>query len=121
MQAMLAPIRCELATDFAHITQFAHLHGPYVSISVALRTDTPTAAIACGIAWSTSSTRVDDIPNAVEKACQYVEAGIHLSPELGHGNGPIGHFHSLWMQSPLAFRSSLRRTRYQGKAVGEMG
>lgn len=32
---------------------------------------------------------------AVRDACRYVQVGIETSFELGHGNGPINHFHSL--------------------------
>jgi len=31
---------------------------------------------------------------AVKKACRYVEAGIRTATDIGHGNGPINHFHS---------------------------
>lgn len=32
---------------------------------------------------------------AVKGACRYVEAGIRTSTEMGKGNGPINHFHSM--------------------------
>lgn len=31
---------------------------------------------------------------AVRKANLYIEAGIRTSVDIGHGNGPINHFHS---------------------------
>ena len=31
---------------------------------------------------------------AVKNACRYVEVGIRTAVDLGHGNGPINHFHS---------------------------
>ena len=34
-----------------------------------------------------------DVIQAVKSACKYVEAGIKTSTDLGHGNGPINHFH----------------------------
>jgi hydroxymethylpyrimidine kinase/phosphomethylpyrimidine kinase len=37
-----------------------------------------------------------DIVRAVKRACRYVEAGIKTSTDLGHGNGPIDHFHSTY-------------------------
>ncbi|EGD95146.1 phosphomethylpyrimidine kinase [Trichophyton tonsurans CBS 112818] len=37
-----------------------------------------------------------DITRAVREACRYVEAGINTSTDLGKGNGPINHFHSLY-------------------------
>ncbi|MCJ1351971.1 MAG: ATP-dependent RNA helicase dbp2 [Icmadophila ericetorum] len=36
------------------------------------------------------------IPDAVRKACRYVEAGIRLSIDRGRGSGPINHFHSTY-------------------------
>ena len=73
------------------------------------------AAIASGIALSKSPDRTNDIPDAVEMAVRYVEAGIQTSFDLGHGNGPINHFHSLSMRLPPPFPSSLGRNVY-GKA-----
>jgi thiaminase II len=35
------------------------------------------------------------VPTAVRRACRYVEAGITTSSDMGSGNGPINHFHSL--------------------------
>jgi hypothetical protein len=37
-----------------------------------------------------------DMVQAVKMACRYVEAGIKTSSDLGHGNGPINHFHSTY-------------------------
>ena len=34
------------------------------------------------------------IARAVKMGCRYVEAGIRHSRDIGHGNGPINHFHS---------------------------
>lgn len=48
------------------------------------------SAIACNLA---SGLRVQQ---AVEKANRYIEAGIKTSTDIGHGNGPINHFHSLY-------------------------
>ena len=89
------------------------------------------AAIASGIALSLESpTRTTDdddddddddvVPDAVEKAVRYVEAGIRTGFDLGKGNGPINHFHSLGVNglpSPFpSFPSTLTRRRvYCGK------
>lgn len=78
------------------------------------------AAIASGIALSKSPDLMNDVPDAVEMAVRYVEAGIQTSFDLGHGNGPINHFHSLSMRLPPPFPSSLRRSVY-GKAQGGGG
>jgi hydroxymethylpyrimidine/phosphomethylpyrimidine kinase len=36
------------------------------------------------------------MPAAVRSGCRFVEAGIRTAPGLGHGNGPINHFHSTY-------------------------
>lgn len=36
------------------------------------------------------------VVQAVKGACRYVEAGIRTAVDLGHGNGPINHFHSTY-------------------------
>lgn len=48
------------------------------------------SAIACNLASGLS------VHKAVEKANRYVEAGIKTSTDIGRGNGPINHFHSLY-------------------------
>lgn len=47
------------------------------------------SAIACNISSGQS------LPAAVAAATRYIEAGIRTSQPLGHGSGPINHFHSL--------------------------
>lgn len=37
-----------------------------------------------------------DLEDAVRSAVRYVEAGIKTSVDLGKGNGPINHFHSMY-------------------------
>ncbi|OJD22860.1 phosphomethylpyrimidine kinase [Blastomyces percursus] len=37
-----------------------------------------------------------DVVRAVRAACRFVEAGIKTSVDMGKGNGPINHFHSLY-------------------------
>ncbi|KAL6718380.1 trifunctional hydroxymethylpyrimidine kinase/phosphomethylpyrimidine kinase/thiaminase [Lecanora helva] len=86
---------------------------------VTLRLTGSTAAIACGIALSNQPDRTNEIPKAVEKACQYVEAGISMSTKIGHGNGPINHSHSLMVRPPPSFISSLQRSIYQGTFSSE--
>lgn len=76
------------------------------------------SAIASGIALSKSPNRTNDIPDAVEMAVRYVEAGIRTSFALGHGNGPINHFHSLSMRLPPPCPSTLRRSVYRKAQAG---
>ncbi|KAF4119743.1 hydroxymethylpyrimidine/phosphomethylpyrimidine kinase / thiaminase, partial [Geosmithia morbida] len=49
------------------------------------------SAIACGLSNGLEMT------DAVRSACRYVEAGIKTAPGLGGGNGPLNHFHSLYI------------------------
>ncbi|KAI4106884.1 MAG: hypothetical protein LQ339_002856 [Xanthoria mediterranea] len=77
-------------TDFSHSK---NTHGTGCSLA---------SAIASNLA------RGDEVPNAVEKACRYVETGIKTSASLGHGSGPINHFHSLEMAREPPCESSLR-------------
>ncbi|RDL35139.1 Ribokinase-like protein [Venustampulla echinocandica] len=51
---------------------------------------TLTAAIASNLA------RGMQMVQAVTSACRYVQAGIKTASDLGHGNGPINHFHSTY-------------------------
>jgi hydroxymethylpyrimidine/phosphomethylpyrimidine kinase len=37
-----------------------------------------------------------EMVQAVKRACRYVEVGIKTATDLGHGNGPINHFHSTY-------------------------
>ncbi|KAH7308089.1 Phosphomethylpyrimidine kinase-domain-containing protein [Stachybotrys elegans] len=48
------------------------------------------SAIAAGLA------KGDDVPTAVRAACRYIEAAIRTAPQLGHGHGPLNHFHSTY-------------------------
>ena len=52
-------------------------------------TNNHSAAIACNLANG------HEIDTAVRSACQYVDAGIRTSTDLGQGSGPLNHFHSL--------------------------
>ncbi|KAL8659264.1 MAG: hypothetical protein Q9226_000534 [Calogaya cf. arnoldii] len=69
-----------------------------------------THGTGCSLASAIASNlaRGDEVPVAVEKACRYVEAGIKTSPDLGHGSGPINHFHSLEMAKEPPCKSSLK-------------
>ncbi|KAL8842991.1 MAG: hypothetical protein Q9176_002294 [Flavoplaca citrina] len=67
------------------ITEFSYsknTHGTGCSLA---------SAIASNLALGSS------VPDAVENACRYIEAGIKTSADLGHGSGPINHFHSVGM------------------------
>ena len=46
------------------------------------------AAIACNIALG------HDVPEACERACQYIATGIRTAVDRGRGSGPINHFHT---------------------------
>ncbi|KAL8995459.1 MAG: hypothetical protein Q9169_004800 [Polycauliona sp. 2 TL-2023] len=69
-----------------------------------------THGTGCSLASAIASNlaRGDDVPDAVGKACRYIEAGIKTSPNLGHGSGPINHFHSLELAREEPGNTSLR-------------
>jgi len=50
---------------------------------------------------------------AVRAACEYVEAGIRTSSDLGKGSGPINHFHSSYTMpfAPLVRLPSSEQSR----------
>lgn len=51
-------------------------------------------SLASAIAANLASGK--DLERAVRAAVRYVEAGIKTSVDMGHGSGPINHFHSLY-------------------------
>jgi hydroxymethylpyrimidine kinase/phosphomethylpyrimidine kinase len=67
---------CSLACEFS--CQFM-MHYSYV-----------VAAIASNLANGL------EMVQSVKQACRYVEAGIRMATDIGHGNGPINHFHSTY-------------------------
>lgn len=71
------------------------------------------AAIASGIALTETPNPTNDIADVVERAVRYVEAGIQTSFDLGRGNGPINHFHSLSTRPLSPFPSTLTRRVYE--------
>lgn len=50
-----------------------------------------------------------DMVRAVRAACRFVEAGIRTSVDMGKGNGPINHFHSVYS---LPFASYVLRINF---------
>ena len=56
-------------------------HGPGCSLA---------SAVAANLAGGM------DVIRAVRAACRFVEAGIKSATDLGKGNGPINHFHSMY-------------------------
>ncbi|KAI9798915.1 MAG: hypothetical protein M1825_004928 [Sarcosagium campestre] len=57
-----------------------------------------THGTGCSLASAIASNlaRGVDIIRAVKLACQFVEAGIKTSVQMGRGHGPINHFHSTY-------------------------
>ncbi|KAL3425463.1 phosphomethylpyrimidine kinase [Phlyctema vagabunda] len=57
-----------------------------------------THGTGCSLASAIASNLANGLPmiQAVKGACRYVEAGIKTATDLGHGNGPINHFHSTY-------------------------
>ena len=59
--------------------------------------------------------------DAVEGAVRYVELGIRTGFDLGRGNGPINHFHSLSVtRAPAPFPSTLKRSIYSKRMVDDL-
>ena len=56
-----------------------------------------THGTGCSLASAIAANIASDqtLLSAVTNACRYVEAGIKNSQDLGQGNGPINHFHSV--------------------------
>ncbi|KAL9122044.1 MAG: hypothetical protein Q9187_001405 [Circinaria calcarea] len=106
--------RAIIWTQITLTEQAAHLHvGSRTWFYLVTSLRRCEAAIASNLALGY------DIPDAVQKACRYVEAGIRLSIDRGRGSGPINHFHSTYMlpfvplvpsssQSHLALLNSIR-------------
>src|SRR5262249_51450363 len=42
------------------------------------------------------------VPDAVARAKEYLTAALERAPGLGHGHGPVHHFHALWADEPAA-------------------
>ncbi|HEY7064973.1 MAG TPA: bifunctional hydroxymethylpyrimidine kinase/phosphomethylpyrimidine kinase [Chloroflexota bacterium] len=40
------------------------------------------------------------VPEAVGRAKEYLTAALERAPGLGHGHGPVHHFHALWADEP---------------------
>ncbi|CAG8955247.1 hypothetical protein HYFRA_00011229 [Hymenoscyphus fraxineus] len=57
-----------------------------------------THGTGCSLASAIASNLANgmEMVRAVKSACRYVEAGIRTSVEMGKGNGPINHFHSVY-------------------------
>jgi thiaminase II len=71
-------------------TEFALIESKYQK---SRNTHGTGCALASAIAANVASHLT--VPTAVRNACRYIEAGITTSRDLGSGNGPINHFHSL--------------------------
>jgi thiaminase II len=56
------------------------------------------SAIASNLAQQAARSGSLSLPLAVRKAVRYVSTGILTAPSLGHGSGPINHFHTLQIQ-----------------------
>lgn len=75
------------------------------------------SALAANLAWKRP------LHEAVQNACQYIETAIKTGFELGHGNGPINHFHPLYSRcgsksfSKSASSPRLQDTESTGKGI----
>jgi hydroxymethylpyrimidine kinase/phosphomethylpyrimidine kinase len=71
-------------------TEFTFIESQY-------RTSRNTHGTGCSLASAIAANLASHqtVATAVRNACRYIEAGITTSHDLGLGNGPINHFHSL--------------------------
>ncbi|KAK0723019.1 Phosphomethylpyrimidine kinase-domain-containing protein [Lasiosphaeria miniovina] len=72
--------------------------GRTVRIETPYQESRHTHGTGCSLASAIASNLANDmdVPRAVKAACRYVEVGIKTAPGLGHGNGPLNHFHSIY-------------------------
>ncbi|KAE9374465.1 hypothetical protein N431DRAFT_437888 [Stipitochalara longipes BDJ] len=70
--------------------------GIVTRIESAYQNSKNTHGTGCSLASAIASNLANglDIIQAVKRACRYVEAGIKTSTNIGHGSGPINHWHS---------------------------
>lgn len=73
---------------------------------------TPSAAIASNIANGF------DIDRAVKAACRYVDAGIRTAKDIGAGNGPINHFHSVYILPFAPYVRPLQELHGFSRSIG---
>ncbi|KAI9646870.1 trifunctional hydroxymethylpyrimidine kinase/phosphomethylpyrimidine kinase/thiaminase [Ciborinia camelliae] len=72
--------------------------GVFTEIRARYQKSRNTHGTGCSMASAIASNIANGIPvvHAVRSACHYIEAGIRTAPDLGKGNGPINHFHSMY-------------------------
>ena len=83
--------------DRALIVDVLHDGTDYTLIESEYLSSKNTHGTGCSLASAIAANLASGqtLPSAVSNACRYVEAGIKNSQNLGQGNGPINHFHSL--------------------------
>ncbi|KAL6859307.1 Phosphomethylpyrimidine kinase domain-containing protein [Trichoderma novae-zelandiae] len=72
--------------------------GRIVRIESPYQESTSTHGTGCSLASAIAARLAQgaDVPAAVRGACRYIEAGIKTAPKIGHGHGPLDHFHSTY-------------------------
>ncbi|KFY72822.1 hypothetical protein V501_07181 [Pseudogymnoascus sp. VKM F-4519 (FW-2642)] len=72
--------------------------GAFIRIDSVYQESKNTHGTGCSLASAIASNIANgfDINRAVKAACRYVEAGIRTARDIGAGNGPINHFHSVY-------------------------
>lgn len=83
-------------TDFC---RSRNTHGTGCSLACEYPFFAPSAVTDVRLAAAIASNLAKgmDVPAAVRAACRYVEVGIKTAPGLGGGNGPLNHFHSVYI------------------------
>ena len=92
----------EIATDILyHDNQFREYTTPRISTNNTHGTGcTFASAIAAGLAWNLS------VESSVQQAKNYVFESIKSTFPVGHGHGPLNHFHK-WWQNPQSGHSNM--------------
>ncbi|KFY23743.1 hypothetical protein V493_05665 [Pseudogymnoascus sp. VKM F-4281 (FW-2241)] len=72
--------------------------GTYIRIDSVYQKSKNTHGTGCSLASAIASNIANgfDTNRAVKAACRYVEVGIRTAKDIGSGNGPINHFHSVY-------------------------
>ncbi|KAH8821525.1 thiamine biosynthesis protein-like protein (Thi-4) [Xylogone sp. PMI_703] len=72
--------------------------GNVTKLECPFQTSKNTHGTGCSLASAIASNMANglDIVTSVKLASRYVEAGIKTATDIGHGNGPINHFHSTY-------------------------
>jgi hypothetical protein len=95
---MANQLKPENPKDASIVVDVLYSKDAAISIQTDYLTSKNTHGTGCSLASAIAANVANglDISRAVRRACRFVEAGIKTSVDIGRGNGPINHFHSLY-------------------------